>query len=49
MADHHPVSVDQHQVKHAEDTWHNFMQAAKWSAVAIAVVLSIMAATLIYW
>ena len=43
MDNHTPVEDDPKQLEDAENLWVSFTQGSKWSIIAIAVVLLIMA------
>jgi hypothetical protein len=43
MAHHQPVSIDPQELQRAQAIWHNFTNLIKWSAVAIAITLILMA------
>ena len=43
MANHTPVEDDPKQLEHAEYLWATFTQGSKWSIIAVAVILLIMA------
>lgn len=43
MANHTPVEDDPKQLEHAEYLWATFTQRSKWSVIAIAILLLLMA------
>lgn len=39
MANHTPVQEDPQELARAQQTWHSFMNATKWSVIAVVVIL----------
>lgn len=44
----HPVEVDPQTLQHSQKLWCNFTQAAKYSIIAIFILLGLMAAFLVH-
>lgn len=46
--DHHaPVDIDPKELERAQVMWANFAEASKWTIIAICVLLTVMAITLV--
>ncbi len=49
MAHHEPAPIDPRELQRAQAMWHDFMQLLKYSGVAIAAVLIVLAAAFVDW